>query len=237
MGQDPAILQLFKGYIGKHHVLETLDQGDMLHLVEQIKPAAVVLEHTPENEQLIACVTESSPNTTVVLCPMPRGRHAAHIYGALDYLVKPIARTTLLETLQRLPHPVKHILIVDDNPDMNSMFTRMLQSSPVKYRVTQAYTGEDGLTAMRTPKPDVVILDVVMPDIDGFTVLQRVKDDPALADIPVILVSARGTLEDETPDAQGVISIYKSAGFKPIELVNCVDAVVAELMLSNGPAY
>ena len=44
-------------------------------------------------------------------------------------------------------------------------------------------------------------------------------------------------MEDETPDAQGVISIHKSKGFKPIELVNCVDAVVSELMLSNGSTY
>ncbi len=236
MDKDPTIRQLFKGYIGKHHVLETLDSAEMLQLVEQIKPAAVVLEHTPENEAFISYITESSPNTTIVLCPMPRGKRAAHIYGAQDYLVKPIARTTLLETLQRLPLPVKNILIVDDNPDMNSMFTRMLQSSPVKYRVTQAFTGEDGLTAMRSQRPDVVLLDIVMPDIDGFTVLQRVKSDPVLAGIPVILVSARGAVEDETPDARGVIAVYKPAGFKPIELVNCVDAVVSELMIANAPA-
>lgn len=228
--QDPTIRQIFKGYIEKHTVLEARTLGEMIDLVAQIKPAAVVLEQSADHAAQRTAIAQVSPQTAVVLCPLPRGKAAAQPYGVRDYLVKPVARDDLLASLEQLDSPVAHVLIIDDNPDLNSMFARMLRSSPAQYRVAQAYTGEDGLMIMRTQRPDAIILDIVMPDIDGFTVIQRMQADPFLASIPVILVSAHGIAEADTIDAQGVISIYKPGGFQSIEVVNCVDAVVAELV-------
>ncbi len=236
MDQDPTIRQIFKGYIEKHTVLEAQTTDEMLDLVTQVKPAAVVLEQTTNYAQLCAIIAQANSHTAVIMCPLPRGKDAAQPYGVHDYLVKPVARDTLLSSLDRIHPKVEHVLIIDDNPDLNSMFARMLRSSPAQYQVTQTYTGEDGLTVMRSQRPDAVILDIVMPDMDGFTVIQRMQTDPFLAEIPVILVSAHGIAEADAVDAQGVISIYKPGGFKSIEVVNCVDAVVAELMTASGPA-
>ena len=235
MDQDPTIRQIFKGYIEKHTVLEAQTIDEMIELVTRIKPAAVVIEQTPEHEPLRSVIAQTSSQTAVIMCPLPRGKDAAQPYGVHDYLVKPVAREILLMSLEQFDPTVKHVLIIDDNPDLNSMFARMLRASPARYHVTQAYTGEDGLTIMRSQHPDVIILDIVMPDIDGFTVIQRMQAEPVLAEIPVILVSAHGIAEADTVDAPGIISIYKSGGFKSIEIVNCVDAVVAEIMTANGP--
>lgn len=66
------------------------------------------------------------------------------------------------------------------------------------YRVLFATSGEQALTIAATREPDLILLDVMMPDIDGFTVCTRLKDDPLLRDTPVIFVTAMGEVEDET---------------------------------------
>ena len=235
MDQDPTIRQIFKGYIEKHTVLEARTIDEMIELVTQVKPAAVVMEQIAEHVQQRAILAQISPHTAVVLCPLPRGKEAAQPYGVHDYLVKPVDRNVLLASLEQIDSVIHHVLIIDDNPDLNSMFARMLRSSPAQYHVIQAYTGEDGLTIMRAQRPDAIILDIVLSDIDGFTVIQRMQNDPYLAEIPVILVSAHGIAEADTVDEQGIISLYKPGGFKSIEVVNCIDAVVAELMTANEP--
>jgi CheY-like chemotaxis protein len=139
-----------------------------------------------------------------------------------------------LKAVESLPGSVESILIVDDNLDVCRMFSQMLQTSPNRYRVLTAHSGKEGLAIMRQDVPDAVILDILMPDLDGFAVIQRMKQEPALADIRIVLASAYGASEAIASNTQGEISIHKSTGFKPSELINCIDAVVAELIASTG---
>jgi CheY-like chemotaxis protein len=110
-----------------------------------------------------------------------------------------------------------------------------LQTSSADYIVQLASSGLIGLQCMRQDKPDVVITDIMMPDLDGLMLRQQMKTDPALKHIPVIAVSARGMVDTIVPLVQGTIFISKQEGFQPIELVNCVEAVVENLTLISVP--
>ena len=80
----------------------------------------------------------------------------------------------------------------------------------------------------------LVITDIMMPDMDGLMLRQQMKTNPVLKHIPVIAVSARGMVDTIVPLVQGNITVTKQAGFQPIELVNCIEAVV-EVSLCFAP--
>lgn len=80
------------------------------------------------------------------------------------------------------------ILVVDDDPDMVEATSLILKSK--RYDVIAAYGGIEGLEKAKAEKPDLIVLDVMMPDKDGYTVCKELKADPALCDIPVLLLTA-----------------------------------------------
>jgi len=87
------------------------------------------------------------------------------------------------------------ILVVDDNADNAEIVATRLRYRG--YTITEAGTGEEALEQIRQGSPDLVLLDIMLPDIDGFEVSRRVKGDPALPFIPIILVTARDSTEDK----------------------------------------
>jgi len=102
-----------------------------------------------------------------------------------------------MEQLHRLVEP-ETVLVVDDAPENLMLLTHALAD---QYRVRAARDGEGALRVARSePRPDLILLDIVMPGLDGFEVCRRLKADPATAAIPVIFLTARGESEDE---AQG----------------------------------
>jgi two-component system alkaline phosphatase synthesis response regulator PhoP len=88
------------------------------------------------------------------------------------------------------------ILVVDDDPDLVETVSMMLER--YNHEVVAAYGGIEGLQKVRSEKPDAVILDVMMPDKDGFEVCKEMKADPELADIPVLLLTAVASKMSET---------------------------------------
>lgn len=97
-----------------------------------------------------------------------------------------------MTTLPRLPRPT--ILVIDDTAANLTLLANLLQGD---YRVQLANSGTKGLALAHAGPPDLVLLDVMMPDLDGYEVCRRFKADPRLARIPVLFLTARATLEDE----------------------------------------
>jgi CheY-like chemotaxis protein len=85
------------------------------------------------------------------------------------------------------PIPLHTVLVVDDNPDVVSLFQRYLRGEP--YRVVQATSGEVAHRLATALRPDVLVLDVMLPSQDGWEGLQRLRDDPATRAIPVVVCS------------------------------------------------
>ena len=90
--------------------------------------------------------------------------------------------------------PQATLLVVDDEPLNVSLLSQLLRP---EFRVLGALSGQSALALMAAERPDLVLLDVMMPVMDGLTVLGRMQADPALADIPVIFVTALGAEFDE----------------------------------------
>ncbi len=126
-----------------------------------------------------------------IICSIPDIHQAPTVPGAPEILVKPITRDKLLSVLDRLG--VKHgtVLIVDDEPDALHLFARMLTSSGRDYRILQARDGQEALDVLQVHRPDVVLLDLIMPNLDGFHLLEIRSQDAVFRNIPVVVISAR----------------------------------------------
>jgi putative two-component system response regulator len=118
------------------------------------------------------------------------------------------------------------ILVVDDTANNLTLINDLLKDL---YKVRLANSGEKALRALAaTPRPDLILLDVMMPEMDGYEVLARIKADPATADIPVIFLTAKNEIEDEKRGIQaGAVDYISKPISPPIVLVR----VEKELMV------
>ena len=118
------------------------------------------------------------------------------------------------------------IIIVEDEPDTAEMFAEMMRLSG--YQVVKSYGSTSAMGLINKEKPDAVVLDVMMPDVSGLEVLQFMRRDPALSDIPVIVVSAKSLPSDIRSGLDAGATVYLT---KPVAFMDLRRAV--EKALSN----
>lgn len=116
----------------------------------------------------------------------------------------------------------KKILVIDDAPTVTKMATDALTERG--FVVTSAPNGYEGLIAARGEKPDLILLDVVMPDLDGHEVLSRLQKDDRTKDIPVIFLSAVGDYDQQLQAMKDGSREYITKPIKPAELADRVEA-------------
>jgi len=111
----------------------------------------------------------------------------------------------------------KTIIVVEDEPDTAEMFAEMMRIAG--YRVLHSYSGAQALNMITREKPAAVLLDLMMPDVSGIEVLKFMRRDPRLADIPVIVVSAKILPEDVKMGIEAGATVYltKPVAFKDLK--------------------
>ncbi len=144
---------------------------------------------------------------------------------------QPAPRDGLVAALERLDENVTTVLIVDDNADDATLVRRLLEAKK-SYRVFHALDGRAGLAEARQRLPDLIVLDLTMPNMDGFSVLEELKRAERTRHIPVIVVTARDVTEAERQRLTGrVEAFYQKAALSPRAFV---DQVVQVLDLKTG---
>ena len=125
----------------------------------------------------------------------------------------------------------KKILCIEDEPEMIDLIRLILGRRG--FEVIGAASGEEGLAKLRQDKPDLVLLDLMMPDMDGWEVYQQMKADKKTKDIPVIVVTAKAQSIDKVLGLQvAKVDDYISKPFSPQDLLNSVDKVFANRNVS-----
>lgn len=120
--------------------------------------------------------------------------------------------------------PVK-ILVCDDERSIVRLIQVNLERQG--WQVITAYDGKEGLEKIKSEKPDVVVLDVMMPYMDGFEVLKTLRRDPALQKIPVVMLTAKAQDKDVFEGYHFGADVYLTKPFNPMELVTFVKRILA----------
>jgi CheY-like chemotaxis protein len=167
--------------------------------------------------------TALPPGAPVVVCSIPGIHEAAGALGLADYLVKPVSRTRLLASVRRFSAHGKTVLVVDDEPEVQRLFSRMLASARHGYRVLQAENGQQALEVLRQEHPDVILLDLIMPEMDGFQFLAFRRSEPAWSSIPVIGVSAQDLAGGHIVTA--ALGATGNGGLPVPQLLDCIRSI------------
>jgi len=116
--------------------------------------------------------------------------------------------------------PEKTVLIIEDEADAAELFAEMMRVSG--FRVRKTSSSAPAISMMTTEKPDVVLLDIMMPEVSGMDILQQMRSDPALANIPVVVVSAKSMPADIKNGMEAGASTYLT---KPVGFLELKEAV------------
>lgn len=225
---DRGIASIMRRYLDNAEVVHAYSLAEGVKLVDELGAVALLVD-AAEPDPLPAC------NGLVVRCPLPSTQAAAVDLGAEELLVKPVSRQELLAAVDRLDRPIHRVLIVDDDPEVARLFRRMLRGRVALHDCLEAYNGAEALDRMRAEKPDLVLLDLVMPEVDGRSVLAQMRADARLADIPVLLISARGQ-DHLNLRLAGAVEIRRADGLELGEVVRTLAAILDVLSPGWRPA-
>ena len=155
----------------------------------------------------------------VVMLSVVENRTFGFSLGAFDYLVKPLARSDLFHVLSRAGVLASrgHILIVDDEPDVRSLLAQELVAAG--YRARAVSGGAEALAEIERERPSAVLLDLMMPEPDGFEVLYRLRERPEWANVPVIVVTAKELSLDDSSRLAGSVQRILKKGTDPRGIV------------------
>lgn len=174
------------------------------------------------------------PRVPFMACPLPGEEHIRQHLAVQGYLVKPVSRDTLWDMLRPFGDEVDRVLVVDDDPDFVQMLGRMLSSPLRRYHVISAYTGQEALQIISLRRPDLVLLDLTLPDMDGLDVIERVRRNPLRSRLPIVVVSAQEEI-DTLETLPGMVHIAKAQGFLAGEMVQWIQHMLETSILPPDP--
>ena len=175
---------------------------DARRLIDQLHPAAMVLDIRLQGEDAWAFISEvrrrdDTRAMPVVVVSSIDDQAKGLTLGADAYAIKPVHSAWLLGTLNRLldrGHG-RRVLVIDDDEISRYLVRNHLAGTA--FDVREAVGPVEGLRDARAERPDAIVLDLVMPEMSGFDVLARLKEDPATMDIPVVVLTSKALSEDE----------------------------------------
>lgn len=177
------------------------------------------------------------PGVPAIACAIQSTDQAARTMGQAAYLIKPVSREALLAALTEVvggetekPHTV---LVVDDEPDMLRLYGRILTESGRGYRVLRASSGHQAVAVLQHEHVDAVILDLVMPEMDGYAVLAYKQAQDGLRDIPVLLVSALDP--SSRPFTSPALTVTCREGLGAPQILACIQALTQVLSTGARP--
>ncbi len=227
--KEQSLQRLLNRYLQDTEVVPTHTVSEAAEALSR-SPAQALVVNMPPFEDLPSEALSIAPfGTPVISCWIPGEVEAANQLGVIQYLMKPLTRERLLSVLDdlpariQLPAGIKNILVADDEPDELHLFARMLESDPHGYRVLQATNGKRVLEMLRSRKPDILLLDLFMPVMSGFQVLEEKQKDPSIRDIPVIVISSRDPLGEAI--TSNTIRVSHNGGFSTNHLLEIIQTV------------
>jgi len=213
--------------------IEFVDAHSLPAAIDEIRrcPAQALVLNSRSPSELWPALEEAkrrAPDTPIVGCCCSARRGYAMAAGAGGYLSKPVKRTEMQRAIEELGRPVGRVLVVDDDADARELLKLYLQGLNPAVEVVEAEDGQGALQELRRRPPDLILLDLVMPGLDGWQVLRRKSEEETLKGVPTILISAQDALQE--PVASPMIVAAMGEGLSVNKILDCACQLSAELL-------
>ncbi|RUR13604.1 PleD family two-component system response regulator [Legionella sp. km772] len=201
---DPKIHQLMQESLEKAgiRVLHAFHGEECLSLARKYQPDLITLDVIMPmmDGWTTLSALKSDPalvNIPVILASMLLEKDLGFALGAVDYLNKPLDPNLLLKKIEQLlpQDAIKSVLIVDDQEDARNIIRRFIKKSG--WEVLEAKNGRDALAVLAHHFPSIILLDLMMPEMDGFAVIRELQQHEKWAQIPVIILTAKELTQEE----------------------------------------
>jgi CheY-like chemotaxis protein len=209
---DPTVRELMERFLVREGFLVvTAGNGvEGLRRAREVRPAAITLDVLmPDLDGwTVLAALKGDPELAdipVIFVTILDEKTKGYSLGATDYLVKPVDRERLAQVLERIctDRPSRHILLVEDDETTRTVTRRALERDG--WSVMQAENGRVALARMPEQRPDAILLDLMMPEMDGFEFLVELRRQAAWRDIPVIVVTAMDLTEEDRRRLSGEV--------------------------------
>jgi signal transduction histidine kinase/CheY-like chemotaxis protein len=194
---------------------------DLIREVEQT-PAHLILMNAPSMQYLLPQmekVTQNIKDTLLIGMTFASLQEQLDVMGAAGYVQKPFSGQDLREAVFRINEHPRSILVVDDNQDIQMLIVRVLgadaEGEGVQFLV--ASTGKEALDIAAARRPDIILLDLALPDMSGWDIMQELRRDTQLGAIPILIVSAHD-LNEEHNQSKSLV-VMRGEGFTLSELM------------------
>ena len=204
---NPDLADLLRQNLSEagYQVVGALSAEAGLHKARELQPFAITLDILLPDKDGWQTLHElkTNPETRdipVILLTIVDQKTLGYHLGAADYLLKPLDERAILTTLERLAQkncgaPLGRLLVVDDDPNVADIIRQLLENSACQ--IESAADGLAALEAIAKSPPDAILLDLMMPNMDGFGVLEHLRADPATHHIPVVVLTAKTLTQEE----------------------------------------
>jgi CheY-like chemotaxis protein len=240
---DEGVITLFRRYLSKrgYQVVGLTDPTRVIEEAKRLKPHAITLDVMMPGKNGWQVIQELKADSEtrhipVIMCTIVAEKDRGMSLGASDYLVKPIVEQDLLAALDRLNREAgRHlVLVVDDQPEHRKLLRRMIENQD-GYEVMEAGGGQEAIDMLKQIHPHIITLDLMMPGMDGFDVLEAIKSDEETRSIPIVVITAKElTDEDYTRLNHNVEALIQKGPMKRDELL--ADLAAALKKLTRVPA-
>ena len=233
---DPTIHDLLRRFLGKKGFeVETANSGaEGVRLAKELQPEAITLDVMMPGMDGWSVLTslKANPQTAdipVIMMSMVDDQNLGYALGATEYLLKPVDGKKL-ETILDKFKPVSDsntIMVVEDDPGVREMLCRQLKTE--NWRVIEAENGKEALLKLKNYQPGLILSDLMMPEMDGFELVHRLRKDKQLSSIPVIILTAKSiTNQDRQKLHGGVSKIFEKGSYQRTVLFEEVSHLLNE---------
>jgi PAS domain S-box-containing protein len=203
--ESPA-KELLASYLSPNYRIVTADSGaEALQKAQQLRPDAITLDVLMANGNGFETLarlrqTPELAKTPVIIVSIVDQQRVGFALGADDYLIKPIRKSLLLDTMRKhvpsRPDEDDSILLVDDDPDTLVLLEEMLRSAG--YETQSVQSGPRALEVLSSKMVTAILLDLLMPGMDGFEVIRHVRQEPTLRELPIFVMTGKTLSAEES---------------------------------------
>jgi signal transduction histidine kinase/DNA-binding response OmpR family regulator len=232
---DPTMHDLMRRYLSKEgfRVESAFSGPEGIRKAKDLHPVAITLDvMMPRMDGWTVLSTiKSAPDLAeipVIMLTMVDDKNIGYALGASDYLTKPINRNRLTSLLKkyRCQHPPCTILLVEDDPTNRELMQQMLEKEG--WNVTPAENGRVALACLQAVQPELILLDLLMPEMDGFGVVATLKKHPVWRSIPIVVITAKDISPEDHQRLRGSVEqIFHKGAFSEEELLTEVRNLVS----------
>jgi signal transduction histidine kinase/CheY-like chemotaxis protein len=221
--------RLFERFLVGYHVLTVQNnaEAEALDVHEPVHACIVVEDGEPTARPLCIPSLTGFADVPLIYCRIKQRERTEDKLSVAAYMIKPILRERLLAALRELGPRCQKILLADDEPEVIRMLTRMIRSDTRRYTVRHAYDGLEAWQLLQNYRPDAIILDLLMPKLDGYGLLEKMRGEPRLRDIPVIVITAVGS--DRERMTASLVALTRQTNLSVGELMRYLQAGIDAL--------